>query len=133
MPLRSRVCVTQINNRGRVITNRHMLTAIGYIVFAHVTATHTYRPQCPTSCKQEITSQITGNLRTDTQNHCTLNLEKKIRGAGNYVHSMSNTVFHCGGRDRIGTWLYQRTHLPNQTVPESSQLPFNCVREVKIV
>lgn len=75
--LRNKVCVTEIKNRGRVITNRHMLTAIGCIVFAHVTATDTYRPQCPTSCKQEIISEIISSLRTDTQNHCTLNVEGK--------------------------------------------------------
>lgn len=127
------MCVTEIKNRGRVQTNRHMLTAIGCIVFAHVTATDAYRPQCPTSCKQEITSEIISSLRIDTQNHCTLNVEGKITGAGSYVHSMTTTVFHCEGRVRIGIWLDQRTHLPNQTVPESSQLPFNCVHEAEIV
>lgn len=131
--LRPKVCVTEIKNRGRVMTNRHMLTAIGCIVFAHVTATHAYRPHRPTSCKQEITSERISSLRTDTQNHCTLNVEGKITGAGNYVHPMSTTVGHCERRVRIGIWLYQRTHLPNQTVPESSQLPFNCVHEVEIV
>lgn len=131
--LRPKVCVTEVKNRGRVITNRHTLTATGCIVFAHVTATHTYRPHRPTSCKQEITSEIISSLRIDTQNHCTLNVEGKITGAGNYVHSMSTTVCHCEGRVGIGIWLYQRMPLPTQTAPESSQLPFNCVHEVEIV
>lgn len=93
--LRPKVCVTQTSYRGRVITNTHMITATGYIVFAHVTAAQAHWPHRLTSCKQEIT---TGSLRTDTQNHCTLNLERKITGAGNYVHSMSNTVISLWGK-----------------------------------